>query len=380
MRRTLSTLIGIVLALLSLGIVMLASTSSVRGTGTFGDPYYFLKRQLVWLVLSVVAGIAVARFDYHLWHKLAVPLAIVSIIGLGLVFVPGIGLHAGGSSRWIRLGPVRSLQPSELAKFAVIVGLSRWMSDIGRHVRRIKEGVVLPLIGLSVFLGLLILEPDFGTTLLVGMVGMLILFAAGARLDCLIVAGVAGACGFVLAIMRDQVRLRRMLAFLMPDAPEYRDVTHQLRQSLLAFVRGEMSGVGLGGSIQKQYYLPEAHNDFILAIIGEELGFIASVSVVALFIGILVCGMIISFRAGDPFGRLMAFGITMMISLQAAINIGVVTGCLPTKGLPLPFISYGGSSMLMAVVCVSVLGNIAMHCDNEHDDHTRPIRDKAHRF
>jgi len=378
MQKTSSTLIAIVLALLSLGIVMLASTSSVKGSACFDDPYHFLKRQLVWLFVSAVVGVILACFDYHWWQKLSVPLALTSVVLLVLVFVPRIGWHAGGSHRWLRLGSL-SLQPSEFAKFSATVVLASWMASIGRRSRNFKEGLYFPVMGLSVVLGLLIMEPDFGTTLLTGTVGMIILFAGGARLGYLVVTGMLGGCGFILAVMRDPLRMGRVLAFLMPE--KYPATSYHLAQSKVAFIKGGWLGVGLGNSMQKHFYLPEAHTDFILAIIGEELGFPGTCLVVALFIGILVCGMIISFRAPDPFGRLLGFGLTMMLVLQAGINIGVVTGCLPTKGLPLPFISYGGSSLVVSVASVSVLLNIARHCGSTHvDEHTCWIKDKAHRL
>jgi cell division protein FtsW len=176
-----------------------------------------------------------------------------------------------------------------------------------------------------------------------------------------------------------QHRVGRILAFWWPE--KYPESAYQVVQYKLSFIIGGPFGVGLGNSMQKQYYLPEAHNDFILAIIGEELGFIGTFSVLLLFAGILVCGMIISMKAPDPFGRFVAFGITMMITLQAAINVGVVTGCLPTKGLPLPFISYGGSSLMASVASIAVLLNIALHNEIPHmDEHTRAIKDKKHRF
>lgn len=378
MRKTSSTLIAVVLLLLSLGIVMLASTSSVKGTASFDDPYYFLKRQLIWLFLAVLVGAVVVCFDYHWWQKLSVPLALVSVVLLALVFVPGIGLKAGGSNRWLCLGPL-TLQPSEFAKFSIVIVLASWMVAIGPRSGKFKEGLLFPIMGLGVILGLLINEPDFGATLLVGVVGMAIMFAGGTRLGYLAITAMLGGCGFILAIMRDPVRTTRFLAFIVPE--KYPDAAHQLAQSKIAFIMGGWSGVGLGNSIQKQFYLPEAYNDFILAIIGEELGCPATCLVVMLFLALLICGMIISFNAPDRFGRLLGFGITMMVSLQASINIGVVTGCLPTKGLPLPFISYGGSSLLMSVAGVCVLLNIAHHYAIKHvDDHTRLIKDKAHRL
>ncbi|MDD5522211.1 MAG: putative lipid II flippase FtsW [Kiritimatiellae bacterium] len=378
MRKTSSTMVAIVLALLSVGIVMLASTSTVKGSASFGDPHYFLKRQLVWLFISLVAAVIFVRFDYHWWQKMAVPLTIVTAVLLVMVFIPKMGLKVGGSHRWLRLGFL-SFQPSEFAKFASIIAMSSWMVQAGRKVMNVKEGFIYPLCGLGVILCLIMLEPDFGTTLLIGAVSMLIMFAGGTRLSYLFAGGLLGLCGFILAVMRDPIRLKRILSFLWPD--QFSAGAYHLMQSKIAFELGGLFGKGLGNSLQKHLYLPEAHTDFILAIIGEELGFIATLIVVLLFTGFLICGMIITFKAPDPFGRLVAFGITMMISLQAAINIGVVTGCLPTKGLPLPFISYGGSSLLMAAIGVCVLLNIAQHAGEDHaDDHTRIIKDNAHVF
>ena len=380
MRKTSSTLIGIVLALLSIGIVMLASTSNVRGSASFDDPYHFLKRQLVWLLISVAVGYGVVRFDYHWWQKLSAPLVLASGVLLCLVFVPGIGAKIGGSYRWLRVGPL-SFQPSELAKFTVIIALSAWMVRVGPGASSLADGAIFPSVGLGMVLLLLILEPDFGTTLLVGAVGMIIMFAGGARVSHLAIIGTVGVCVFALAVAQDPVRLRRILAFLFPDDPRYATAAYHLAQSKTAFIRGEWLGVGLGESIQKQFYLPEAHTDFILAIIGEELGFFMTLLVVSLFLGILVCGIVISVKAPDTFGQLIGFGFTVMLVLQASINIGVVTGCLPTKGLPLPFISYGGSSLVMSIAGVCVLLNISEHVGKKTSDgHTRLIKDRAHQL
>jgi cell division protein FtsW len=364
--------------LLALGIVMLASTSSPRGSLSHHDAYYFIKRQLMWLAIAVASGAFVLRFDYHWWQRLAAPLAVLSLALLVLVFVPGVGARVGGSSRWLRFGPI-SMQPSELAKVSLIIGLATWMAHLGRRARELVRGLLLPVAGLGLVLGLLLLEPDFGTTLLLAAVGMVIMFAAGTRLVYLSVVAALGLAGFAAAVMHDPVRMGRILAFLHPE--KYPTVAYHLAQSEKAFTIGRLFGVGLGNSIQKQFYLPEAHTDFILAIVGEELGLIATLGVILLFAGILLCGVTISFRAPDPFGRLLGFGFTMLISLQAAINIGVVTGCLPTKGLPLPFISYGGSSLLASITGVCILCNIAQHVEErDFDEHTRSIKDRAHRF
>lgn len=378
MRKTSSTLIVIVVALLSLGIVMLASTSSVRGSATFHDAHYFLKRQLVWLAVAVVAGWCVLRVDYHVWQRWVLPLVLTAIVLLAIVLVPGIGTKIGGSRRWLRLGPL-SVQPSEFAKFAAVVGMSAWMAVTGRHASRFMHGLLYPIGGLGLVCGLLILEPDFGTTILVGTAGMFIMFAGGARIPYLVVSGVLGLCGFALAVLQNPNRMGRILAFLMPE--KYPEVAYHLAQSKVAFIKGGLFGVGLGSSVQKQFYLPEAHTDFILAIIGEELGFIATIAVVLLFAGLFVCGMMVAFRAPDRFGRLMAFGFTLIIVLQGAINIGVVTGCLPTKGLPLPFISYGGTSLVASVAGVCVLLNIASQSSAPaRAERNKPIKDRGHRF
>ncbi len=380
MHKAASTLTAIVLALLSIGIVMLASTSSVRGVATFDDAGYFLKRQLIWLALAAVVGVFTARFDYHWWQRKSVVTGtgVLALLVLVAVIIPGVGTRIGGSYRWLRLGPF-SLQASEVAKFAMVILMVNWTVWNGRRMNRLKEGLLIPMGGLGLMLGLLLLEPDFGTTMLTGTVGMLLLYVGGTRVSYLSVTAVAGLCLFSLAVMHDPVRMMRILAFLMPE--KYPDAAYHLAQSKIAFIHGGWAGVGLGNSIQKQFYLPEAHTDFILAIIGEELGFVATGVVVLLFLGILVCGLVISHCAPDPFGKLLAFGFTMMIVLQAVINIGVVTGCLPTKGLPLPFISYGGSSLIMSVAGAGVVLNIARHgAKGYKDKHTRTIRDGLHEF
>jgi cell division protein FtsW len=376
--RTATTLLAAcVVTLLGFGVVMLASTSSVRAAALLNDPSYYLKRQLIWLGVGLVAAYVTLRLDYHIWQKMAVVFAVVSLVLLVLVFVPGIGHKVGGSYRWLGIGPLR-LQPSEIAKIALIVGLSAWMCRVERRAADLRYGLLIPVAGLGVTLGLLILEPDFGTTILCLAVGMLILFVGGSRITYLLVAGAAGVSLMSMAIMRDPLRLGRLLAFMFPE--RYPATAYHLAQSKVAFIKGGLLGAGLGNSIQKQFYLPEAHTDFILAIIGEELGLIATGAVLLMFALILLCGLIISGRAPDGFGKLLGFGATMMLAMQAAINVGVVTGCLPTKGLPLPFISYGGSSLLASLTLVGILLSIARQGSDSPDDMTHAIRDRSHRF
>lgn len=379
MWRTASALGCIVLALVLFGIVMLASTSAVHGEAQHGDATFYLKRQLVAVAVGFLAAYLAARIDYHLWQSLAVPIGLATVVMLVLVLLPNVGTTVKGSSRWLSVG-FFTLQPSELAKLASVVTLSWWMSRIQLRSETAVRGLVVPLLILGVLTGPVFVEPDFGTTMLMGCVGLAIMFIGGARISYLAITAVVGFSAISLAIMEDEERMRRIIAFLNPDKYA-QDEAFQLLSSIYAFIVGGARGVGLGESLQKRFYLPEAHTDFIFAIIGEELGFAASALVVLLFLGFLYCGLRICFRASDAFGRLVAFGITAMITLQAAINIGVVTGCLPTKGLPLPFISFGGTSMAVTLFMVGVLINIALQAGSERGDDGIPnIKNKARRI
>jgi cell division protein FtsW len=366
----------IVATLLAIGVVMLASTSSVRAAASFRDPYFFLKRQVAWMAIGIGVGLVLRRFDYHWWKRLAVPLSVISVVSLVLVRIPHIGVKVGGSWRWLRAGPI-TVQPSELAKIVLVIFLAWWLTKRNCRVQKFRDGILIPLGAIGLVMGLLILEPDFGTLILCGMAGMAVVFVGGANWKHLVGLGLVGAVPLGLFVAHDPVRLTRILAFLWPE--KYPEVAYHLQQSKVAFIRGELFGVGLGNSIQKQFYLPEAHTDFILAIVGEEKGLLATGIVVLLFIGLLVCGLIISSKAPDPFGRLLGFGLTTMLALQAAMNVAVVTGSMPTKGLPLPFISYGGSSMVASLAMVCILLNIARHGHPDNrDSHGRRIWDRVH--
>ncbi|MDD5483452.1 MAG: putative lipid II flippase FtsW [Kiritimatiellae bacterium] len=379
MWKTSAILVFIVLCLMVFGIVMLASTSGIKAQVLYGDPHYFVKRQIFRGLIALITGLAASRLDYHRWRFLAVPVFGVAVVLLALVFIPGIGAKIGGSRRWLHFGSF-GFQPSEFAKFALILIMAWWMAREQRHAPDFLRGALLPGGLLAMAAGLIFLEPDFGTTILSAAVGMIIMYAGGARLGYLLLFAAAGLTVFSLAVMRDEVRLHRILAFMDPDKYS-QTYSFQLVSAINAFIAGGMGGVGLGQSMQKHYYLPEAHTDFIFAIIGEELGVFATATVVIFFAGLFFCGLKISIRAPDVFGRLLAFGITMMITLQAAINIGVVTGCLPTKGLPLPFISFGGSSLIMSLIEIGVLLNIAQHEQNKiKRADVRVIKDRVHRF
>ncbi|MFA5044141.1 MAG: putative lipid II flippase FtsW [Kiritimatiellia bacterium] len=379
MWKTPTVLILIVLLLLALGIVMLASTSGIKAVALYDDPNFFVKRQAVWLLAAMIMGGIACKIDYHRWRPLAPVCLVAAVTLLALVLVPGIGSKIGGSRRWFHLG-ILSIQPSELAKFALILVLAWWMAREKWHVREFWRGAVAPLVMVGLVAGLVFAEPDFGTALLCGVVGLAILYAGGTRIAYLAVFAVTGFGGFAAAVMHNTVRMRRIMAFLNPEqyAQTY---SFQLISAINAFILGGPLGVGLGGSMQKRNYLPEAHTDFIFAIIGEELGAAATLAVVLLFGGLFFCGLRISLRAPDTFGRILAFGITLMITLQAIINIGVVIGLLPTKGLPLPFISAGGSSLIISLLEIGVLYNIALHARGRAGAvETQAVKDSVHQF
>jgi cell division protein FtsW len=356
MQRTISILIAVVLILIAIGLVMLFSASMVRGA-QINDSAYFVKRQAIWLILSLSTVAVCARMDLRWMRMAALPLAAVCTLLLVLVRIPGIGTNINGSWRWFSFGPI-NLQPSEFAKIGVILAFSWWISRRRRYMHTFKRGLLPPLIALGVFAALLLAEPDFGTTVLVGMVAIVMLYTGGVRpLHLFGFAGI-GLTGLGVLLFHNENRMRRIFAFLDPEKYAQGEAW-QLINGLNAFASGGANGVGLGNSIQKYHYLPEAHTDFIFPIIGEELGLPATIIVLILFVIIFICGLRIAARASDDFGRFTALGCTMMITFQAIINMAVVTGCMPTKGLALPFISYGGSSLIVSSVMIGLLINVA---------------------
>ena len=394
MRKVLVALVTFVAALSGVGLIFVASASTVRATSVYGDPRYFLTRQAIWMCLAMLIGVGVACFDYHNWAKrrwLQSGLLVFTLAGLAAVLV--IGHKSHGSLRWLGVGPAR-FQPSEVAKLATVILLSAWMSSLGWRVRTLVKGFLVPVVALGAVLLLLMKEPDFGATFVTAVVGVALLFVAGARMIYVCGAGLLGAVLFLLLILHDPVRFERLMVYevkllgrdsvvtealasylgrsvdqVMSDA-EHSPKKHHAEQSKLAFVNGGVLGVGLNNSMQKHYYLPEAHTDFIYAIAGEEWGLPATLGILLAFAGILVCGLAIATYAHDRLGRLMAFGLTLLLVFQAAFNIGVVTDCLPTKGLALPFISYGGSNLITAFVVIGMLFNIGRHIE-EPDEHVR---------
>jgi cell division protein FtsW len=353
MQRTITILIAAVLILVTAGLVMLFSASMVR----YENSEYFVLRQLIWMIVALAAAWICARIDFQWVRKFALPLAACCSVALVLVRIPGIGREINGSWRWLRIGPL-TVQPSEFAKIGMILSAAWWISRRRRYMHTFRRGILVPMLALGLFAGLLLAEPDFGTTALVSLVMAALLFFGGARLAHLSIFGSLGAAGFALLLFNNPNRMERIFAFLDPEKYAQGEAW-QLINAKNAFAAGGAYGTGLGNSIQKYHYLPEAHTDFIFPIIGEELGLTAALIILLLFTVIFVCGLLIAGRANDDFGRFTALGCTLMITLQALINLMVVTGLVPTKGLALPFISYGGSSLLVCSCLIGLLVNVA---------------------
>jgi cell division protein FtsW len=349
-------LIGAALTLTAFGVVMVFSAGAAFAAKTYNDWTFFLKRELIYGAAGLVAFVFALRTDYSVYRRLTYPLLFLALGLLGGVLL--VGSKVGGAVRWFKLGPL-SFQPSELAKFALVLYLSWLLARKAEKVREFSMGFLPPLLMTGMFLGLLLLQPDFGTAVILGVIAMGLLFVAGTRAQYILLAVlVAAPVGWKVFITGTPWRMRRMLAFLNPWQFR-REGGYQLYESLLSIGSGEVVGQGLGHGKQKLFFLPEAHTDFILAIVGEELGLLGILFVVIGF-GLLVWrGLVASVRARDVFGSYLAFGLSALFGLQALVNMAVVMGLLPTKGLALPFISYGGTSLVMSLFMAGVLANIS---------------------
>ncbi len=354
-RRTAYVLIFSMMSLMAIGIVMLFSTGAYA-RDSHGDIYYFVKRQAMWLFIGGVALVGAALVDYRVWARWWPWLYGLAIVLLILCFVPPIGMKVNGAWRWINLG-FASFQPSELAKVASLVFIAWWYERFEEQSAEFWRGFVFPLAVVGVIMGLIVCEVDLGATALIGVTVLAVMFVAGTGLRWLVPLLALGFAVLGYAIFNIEERMGRMLAFLDPE--KYR-LTEGLQQwqALLAFGAGGAEGLGLGNGRQKMLYLPYAHTDFIFPMIGEELGLRFTLLTVFCFLLILLAGVLIAMNSRDRFGMLLGFGITLIISLQAAINIGVTTSLLPNKGMPLPFISYGGSNLAVSMMLVGILLNI----------------------
>jgi len=352
-------LLFLTLALIGIGLVMLYSSSSIIAQERFGDSMYFVKRQIVFALLGLAVLIVSKNLPYVLYRRLVYVILGVTLLSLIIVLLPQVGHRVGGARRWLRFGPI-SIQPAEFAKLALIIYISYSAAKKKERVRELSVGYAPHLLVSAVFIGLVVMQPDLGTAITFAVLTFLLLFVAGVRLRHILATGLAVTPLLALAIAQKGYRWERLLAFLNPWR-DPSDTSFQLLHSLLALGTGGPLGVGLGSGQQKLFYLPEPHTDFILAVIGEETG-IFGVSIVLLLYALLVYkGVKIALRAPERFGTYLAFGLTLVVGLQALINSAVVMGLLPTKGLPLPFISYGGSSLLTNLLAMGILMNISSY-------------------
>jgi cell division protein FtsW len=350
-------LFAVIVVLTLIGLVMVLSASSVTSFHSHGTSWYVFKKQVLYDVLGAVCLVMAARFDYHRWKLLAKPLLVLSIAMLVLVLVPGMGLNVNGSTRWLGFGPIQ-VQPSELAKLALLLFAADLLSR--RSDRVVDTRITLrPVIAVfAVVAGLVMLQPNLGTTIVLAAITFTVLFAAGTPLAPLTGWGLAGSVAAVALALGKSYRRARVLAFLDP----WKDPLHtgyQTIQSQVSLASGGLFGVGLGNSRAKWGFLPFASTDFIFAIIGEELGLLGAFLVVALFAAIGYLGVRTAVRAPDRFGQLVAGGITAWICVQAFVNIGAVIGMLPVTGVPLPFVSFGGSALVTTMLAAGILLNVA---------------------
>ncbi|MDH5525927.1 MAG: putative lipid II flippase FtsW [Nitrospirota bacterium] len=348
----------IAVALLGTGLVMIYSASAPRALSTYGSSWHFAAKQGIWAALGLGALLFGLLVDYRHWRRAVPVLMIGTLLALIFTLIPGIGISAGGARRWLGAGGF-NIQPSEIAKFACIAYMAAYLSG---HAAELRSGrlwpVLRPLIVIGSALALIVVEPDLGNAVAIAAVTACLLFVGGIGWRFILPLGVVGAAGFALAVWLEPYRLTRLTSYLDPWA----DPTgsgFQVVQSFLAFGSGGITGTGLGEGKQKLFFLPEPHTDFIYAVIGEELGLIGALLVMTLFILFAWRGMVIARAAHDPFGAYLALGLTLMIVLQALINMGVTVGALPNKGLPMPFVSYGGSSLLVSLFATGVLINIS---------------------
>ena len=350
-------LAAIVAMLCTIGLMMVLSASSVEALRSYGGAWIFFQRQLIWVTIGAVVLSFAAWFDYHHWRKAVIPLLGISVVGLVLVLVPGVGITAGGSSRWLGTDSFR-VQPSELAKLAVLL----FGADLlARRAELVGDWrcVMRPLLVTSgLVAGLVLVQPDMGTTLLMVFTVFILMFVGGVPLLPLSGLSAAASVAAVFAAKAEAYRWERVASFRDPFG-DFAGGGYQVAQSLVALGTGHVGGVGLGASRAKWGFLPNAHTDFIFAIVGEELGMFGTVGVVGLFIAFAVLGVRTALRAPDRFGALLAAGVTAWVCAQAVVNMGAVTSLLPVTGVPLPFVSFGGSSLVVTMLAAGILLNVA---------------------
>lgn len=359
-RNSAIILLSAVAALVVLGLIMLSSTSvwaeEMRGAD---DPYVLVKKQLLWLCLGSLGAWLLSAFDYAKLQDLWPYLLGGACLMLVCCYIPGLNVEVHGETRWVKFPGFPVLQPSELAKPIVVLALAAWFASYQAEAKTLVKGYIVPCFILGIPAVLILFEKDLGTTLVLGTVGMAILFVAGTRLWLLLVTGGGAVSALWMFVQQDPIRLRRITAFMNMDDPEVRqgDGWHTYR-ALEAFSNGGTFGAGLGNGAEKHGALPFAHTDFIFAALGEELGLVCTLITVSAFVLIAIAGLAISLYAREFFGKVLAAGVTMIVVVPGILNMGVVTGSLPVTGLPLPFLSYGGSSLVFTMCSIGLLMSV----------------------
>lgn len=349
-----------VLTILVLGLFMVFSASYYEAAQDYGDPYYFLKRQVVWAAIGLAAMFFLSNLEYWKLGRWAKPIMFVSIVLLVLVVIPEVGHATRGSRRWLGFGPLQ-FQPSEAVKLSMVIFLAWFFAQDKARARRLIRGIV-PFLGIIGLVGgLIMLQPDLGTTVAVAGTGFLMLFIAGAPLGTLFGLGLAALPGVGALIFSEAYRRQRFLSFLNPWK-DPQDTGYHIIQGLYALGSGGLFGVGFTQSRQKYFYLPERHTDFIFAIVGEELGFIGAITLLVFFALFAWRGFRVALTAPDTLSSLLAAGVTSMVVLQVIINVGVVTSTLPITGITLPLVSFGGSSLVFTLAGIGILLNVSRYC------------------
>ena len=350
-------LAAVVAMLCTIGLMMVLSASSVEALRSYGGAWVFFQRQLVWVAIGAVVLLGGSRLDYHHWRKAVIPLLGASFLLLLLVLIPGVGITAGGSSRWLGTESLR-IQPSELAKLAVLLFAADLMARRADLVGDLNSVMRPLLITSGLVAALVLLQPDMGTALLMMFVVFVLMFVGGVPMVPMSGISIAAAVSAVFLAKAEAYRWERVSSFRDPFG-DFENGGYQVAQSLVALGTGHVGGVGLGASRAKWGFLPNAHTDFIFAIVGEELGLLGTIGVVGLFVAFAVLGVRTALRAPDRFGALIAAGVTAWVCAQAVVNMGAVTSLLPVTGVPLPFVSFGGSSLVVTMLGVGILLNIA---------------------
>ena len=359
-------LLSVVVALLAIGLAMVYSASGIKALDALDDPRYFLVQQSAWVGIGLVAMLVVARIDYHRYRRLALPVLVVAVVLLVLVLVPGVGTRVGGASRWLRISSFAGLQPTELAKVALVLYLAFWLDAKRELVGR--WSVTVPFVGiLALVTALVIAEPDLGTAIVLAAIGLAMYFVAGARIaEFAALGGLTTVCIAAVAVVQPY-RLARLVTFLDPWS-DPQGTGFQTIQSIYGLALGGPFGEGLGAGKEKFGFLPAPYTDSIFAVLGDELGLLGTLTIVLLFLVIAFKGVRIALSAPDPTGALLATGVTVWLVFQAWVNMAVVAALVPLTGITLPFISYGGSSICVGLVAVGILLNVGRQAVGRADD------------